>query len=191
MGINKLVLGGEVKFDLTGDTVTEATLLKGATAHDKSGEAIEGACTYDADTSKDTAGVAEILLGQTAHARGKQLTGTMPNNGAVDGKIETKDGTYTIPQGYHDGSGTCSIDKAEQDKLIAANIREGITVLGVVGSMSSTEGMKSQSKTATPFIAKQTIVPDEGFNALASVVVEAIPVSETSNAAGGTTITIG
>ena len=191
MGINKLVLGGEVKFDLTGDTVTEATLLKGATAHDKSGEAIEGACTYDADTSKDTAGVAEILLGQTAHARGKQLTGTMPNNGAVKGTIATKDGTYTIPQGYHDGSGTCSIDKAEQDKLIAANIREGITVLGVVGSMSSTEGMKSQSKTATPSMAKQTIVPDEGFNALASVVVEAIPVSETSNAAGGTTITIG
>nr|DAH16144.1 MAG TPA: hypothetical protein [Caudoviricetes sp.] len=35
--INKLVVGNEVKFDLTGDTVAPNTLLTGTTAHDKTG----------------------------------------------------------------------------------------------------------------------------------------------------------
>jgi hypothetical protein len=35
--VNKLVLGTEVKFDLTADTVTADKLAEGVTAHDKSG----------------------------------------------------------------------------------------------------------------------------------------------------------
>ncbi|MBQ6255961.1 MAG: hypothetical protein IJJ60_05170, partial [Clostridia bacterium] len=37
------------------------------------------------------------------------LTGTMPNRGAVTGVISTTDGRYTVPQGYHDGSGSVGI----------------------------------------------------------------------------------
>ena len=42
MAVNKVEINGEVKLDLTQDTVTEDTLLKGASAHDAAGNPIEG-----------------------------------------------------------------------------------------------------------------------------------------------------
>ena len=115
----------------------------------------------------------------------------MPNNGGVSGTIATKAGVYTITQGYHDGSGEVSIDATEQAKLIPTNIRDGVTILGVVGTMSGTEGAKPQSKTVTPTTAQQTILPDEGYNYLSQVIVNAIPYVESDNSAGGKTVTIG
>ena len=79
----------------------------------------------------------------------------------------------------------------EQAKLIAANIREGITILGVEGSMSGSEDMKPQTKEVTPSKAEQTIIPEEGYNCLSQVTVKAIPYVETDNSAGGKTVTIG
>ncbi len=57
---NKIVYGGRTLIDLTSDTVTAATLLAPATAHDKSGAVITGTCTYDSDTSDATAAVHEF-----------------------------------------------------------------------------------------------------------------------------------
>lgn len=191
MAVSKVVYGGKTLIDLTGDTVTGDKLLEGATAHGKDGEVVTGVCTFDVDSNDATAAVAEILIGKTAYARGQKLVGTMPNNGAVTGEISTKEGSYTIPQGYHDGSGEVSIDATEQAKIIAQNIREGVTILGVEGSMSGSEGMKPQSKTITPSSAQQTILPDEGYNCLSQVIVEKIPYVESENSAGGLTVTIG
>ena len=188
--VNKLVWFGETKFDTSADTITADKLLEGFTAHDKSGAPITGTCTFDSDTSEDTAAVAEILVGKTAHARGAQLTGTMPNRGAVTGIINTKAGSYTIPQGYHDGSGAVSIDATEQSKLVANNIKAGIEILGVTGSYTG-EGVSAQSKTATPSNVAQVIVPDANYDYLSQVTVNAIPYTETDNAAGGITVTIG
>lgn len=42
MAVNKVALNGEVKLDLTADTVTPETLLKGTTAHNAAGELITG-----------------------------------------------------------------------------------------------------------------------------------------------------
>ena len=188
--VNKLVWFGETKFDTSADTITADKLLEGFTAHDKSGAPITGTCTFDSDTSEDTAAVAEILVGKTAHARGAQLTGTMPNRGAVTGTISTKADSYTIPQGYHDGSGAVSIDATEQSKLVANNIKAGIEILGITGSYTG-EGVSAQSKTATPSNVAQVIVPDANYDYLSQVTVNAIPYTETDNAAGGVTITIG
>lgn len=189
--INKVVYGGNTLIDLTADTVSADKLASGITAHDKSGAIITGTNTYDSDTSDDTAAVAEILSGKTAHARGALLTGTMPNNGSVTGTITTKAGEYTIPQGYHDGSGKVSISSVEQAKIIADNIREGVEILGVTGTMSGSEDVHAQSKTVTPTAASQVVTPDSpSYNYLTQVTVAAIPYTETDNAAGGKTVTI-
>lgn len=191
--VSKVVLSnGTTLIDLTADTVTPETMLTGVTAHDKSGAKITGTCTYDSDTSDDTAAASEILATKTAHARGTKLTGTMPNRGAVTGTITSASGQYTIPQGYHDGSGKVSIDSTSADLLIPANIRDGVTILGVEGTMSGSEDVHAQSKTATPTWAAQTIAPDSpDYNYLSQVSIAAIPISYSDNSAGGQTVTIG
>ena len=190
--VSKIVLSnGTTLIDLTGDTVTASDVLSGVTTHGKDGAPITGTCTYDSDTSDDTAAVSEILSGKTAHARGALLTGTMANNGAQTGSITTKAQQVTIAQGYHDGSGKVSIASAEQAKIIANNIREGITILGVQGTMSGSEGVVAQAKTATPSWSQQVISPDTGYTHLSQVTVAAIPIAYSDNAAGGQTVTIG
>lgn len=188
---NKVILGdGTVLVDLTADTVDAAHLLTGYTAHAASGAPVTGTCTYDSDTSEDTAQIAEVLNGKTFHARGTAYTGTMANNGAVTGTISTKAEAYTIPQGYHDGSGTVAISSTEQAKIIASNIKSGVQILGVTGSYSG-ETISAQSKTATPALASQTILPDQGYDYLSQVTINAIPITYTDNSAGGVTVTIG
>lgn len=188
--VNKVVYGGQTLIDLTSDTITAADLAEGITAHDKSGATITGTNTYDSDTSDDTAVASEILATKTAHARGTALTGTMPNRGGVTGTISTKTEQYTIQQGYHDGSGKVSISSTEQAKLIATNIRQGVTILGVEGTMSGQEDVNAQSRTVTPATTQQVITPETGYNYLSQVTVNAIPYVEAQNSAGGLTVTI-
>lgn len=188
--VNKLVVGNDVKFDLTGDTVAPNTLLTGATAHDKSGAQITGTCTYDSDTSDATVAVAEILKDKTAYARGAKIVGTMPNNGAKNYTISDLN-DQTISLGFYDGSGKISIDSAEKAKIIPANIKNGVSILGVQGTMTGQEDLNIQSKTITPTFTAQTILPDEGYDYLSQVVVSAIPMTQSENTAGGLTLTIG
>ena len=114
----------------------------------------------------------------------------MPNNGAVSGTISTKAGQYTVPQGYHDGSGKVGIASAEQAKIIAGNIKSGIQILGVTGTYGG-EAVSAQAKAATPTAAQQVITPDTGYDYLSQVTVAAIPYVESDNSAGGKTATIG
>ena len=114
----------------------------------------------------------------------------MTNNGGVTGTISTKAGQYTVPQGYHDGSGKVSIASAEQAKIIAGNIKSGVQILGVTGTYSG-EAITAQTKSATPSWSQQTIQPDNGYDYLSAVTVAAIPITYSDNSAGGQTVTIG
>lgn len=188
--VNKVVYGNRTLIDLTSDTVTKDKILSGFTAHDKSGSIITGTCEFDVNSTDATVAVAEILDGKTAYARGAKLVGTMPNKGAVNGTITTKEGQFTIPTGFHDGSGKVGIDNTEKSKIIAANIKEGVTILGVTGTLAPASGVKAQSKTITPGIDEISVLPDEGYDYLSTVTVSAIPTSESDNSAGGVTFTI-
>lgn len=192
MAINKVVYGGNTLIDLTSDTITAADVLTGVTFHLPSGQTGTGSCAYDVDSSSCTAVIAEVLATKTFAKGGSVLTGTMTNRGAVSGIISDKTVPYTIPQGYHDGSGTVTLDSASLAALIPANIRENIEILGITGEMSGSENMNAQAKTVTPTSSAQTILPDSPtYNCLSQVTVNAIPYTETDNAAGGKTATIG
>lgn len=189
MAYNKIIYGGNTLIDLTSDTVDASHLLRGYTAHNRRGNIITGTCDYNADTSDADANAREILSGATAYVNGAKVTGTMVNNGAVTGTITTKAQQYTVPIGYHDGSGKVSISTTEQNKIIPENIKDGVVILGVTGTYSGGT-VSAQAKTRTPSTTSQTILPDTGYDYLSQVTVNAIPYTETQNAYG-TTVTIG
>lgn len=192
MAKNKVIYGNTVLIDLTDATLGQndgAQILSGQTAYGKDGEKITGTCAYDADTSDANASASEILSTKTAYVNGQKITGTMPNQGAVSGEIDDLSTPYTIPAGYHDGSGTVGIDSTDAAKIIPGNIKDGVEILGVTGTYTG-EGVTAQTKTATPYTTAQSILPDTGYDYLAEVDIEAIYYNESANAYG-TTVTIG
>ena len=190
MAINKVIYGGNTLIDITDTTAVAANVLSGNYFYGRDGVKTEGTCTYNADTSDADALAADILYGSTAYVSGNKITGSMPNNGAVTGTISTKAQQYTIPLGYHDGSGKVSIATAEQNKIIAANIKSGITILGVEGTYSGEAVSVEANKNCTPSASQQIITPSSGYDYLAQVTVAAIPYTETANTYG-ITVTIG
>lgn len=188
--VNKVIYGGDTLIDLSIDTAIASDVLTGKYFHLKSGERVQGTCAYDADTSDANASAAEILSGQTAYVNGVKVTGSMPNNGGTNVVVSTKAGT-TIPLGYSDGSAKAVIDSASSANLVPANVRQGVEILGITGTMSGSEDVHAQAKTATPTTTSQVITPDSPtYNYLTQVTVNAIPYTETDNAAGGKTVTI-
>lgn len=190
MARNKIIYGNEVLIDLSLDDVKASDVANGKKFHLPSGETALGTNTYDADTKDATAIAGDILNTKTAYVNGEKVIGTMPNNGAVSGKIADKDTPYKIPAGYHDGTGEVSIDSTEVAKIIPGNIKAGVEMLGVTGTYGGEE-IHAQAKSATPYTTSQTILPDEGFDYLSQVSIGAIRYDETPNAAGGVTVTIG
>lgn len=87
------------------------------------------------DTASADAAAGDILTGKKAYGATGEVTGSMANNGSTSGTISTKAGTVTIPAGYTTG-GTVSISSTEQAKIIASNIKSGVTILGQAGSLS-------------------------------------------------------
>ena len=182
---------GTILIDLTADTAERADVLSGKYFHLKTGERVAGTCTYNADTSDANASASEILNGRTAYVNGNKITGEMPNNGAVSGTISTKDGSYVVPAGYHNGLGSVSIDSTEQAKIIASNIKSGVSILGVVGDYSG-EAVTAGAVSAVPYLTAQTILPSSiSKDYISQVDIAAIAITESDNAAGGKTVTIG
>lgn len=192
MAYNKIIYNGTTLIDLTGDDVAAADVAYGKKFHKPDGTDGVGTSTKDSDTQDATAVAGEILATKTAYARGSKVTGTMPNIGAVSGTITDVSTPYTVPAGYHDGSGTVDIASTEKTKLVAGNIREGVEILGVTGTLTpETPIAVEQNKNVTPSNSQQTVTPSTGYDYLAQVTVAAIPYTETANSAGGTTVTIG
>lgn len=182
---------GTVLIDLSTDTATKADVLSGKYFHLKTGERTTGTCTYDSNTTDATASASEILATKTAYVNKNKITGEMTNNGAVTGTITTKAQEYTIPSGYHSGLGKVSISSTEQAKIISSNIKTGIEILGVQGSYSG-EAVTAGSVSVTPYLTAQTILPSSiSKDYISQVNVSAITITESDNASGGKTVTIG
>lgn len=183
---------GTILIDLTTDTAVAADVQTGKYFHLATGERVQGTSTKDSDTTDANAAATEILSGRTAYVNKNKITGEMANNGAVSGTISTVAGTYTIPAGFHNGLGAVGIASTEQAKIIAGNIKEGVTILGVTGNVSPASGVTAGAVSVTPYLTGQTILPTSiGKDYISQVNVAAIAVTESDNAAGGKTVTIG
>ena len=182
---------GTILIDLTSDTAVASDVKSGRYFHLATGERVQGTNTYDSDTTDANASASEILSGRTAYVNKNKITGEMTNNGAVSGTISTKAGTYTVPAGYHSGLGSVAIDSTEQAKIIASNIKSGVTILGVEGTYSG-EAVTAGAVTVTPYLTSQTVLPSSiSKDYISQVNVSAIAITESDNAAGGKTVTIG
>lgn len=189
--VNKVVYDGQTLIDLTTDTVAASDVLSGKYFHLPSGQRVQGSCAYDADTSDANAVAGEILYGKTAYVNGNKITGSMSNNGSNNVTLTSTAGA-TIPAGYYDGSGSAVLDSASASALVAGNIRQGVTILGVTGSYDPTGEIVSGPITATPSSSQQVITAaSQGLDYITQVTVNAIPYTETDNAQGGKTVTIG
>lgn len=189
--VNKVVYGGTTLIDLTADTVTSSALLSGVTAHNKAGAPVTGSCDWDSNTTDANATASELLLNKTAYVNKVKITGQMPNNGANEITVTSLGGT-TIPIGFYDGSGKAVIDSTSAANITATNIRRGITILGVEGTLSPEDQLVVGAATATPYTTSYTITAASlSYDYITQVTVASIAYTEVDNQQGGKTVTIG
>lgn len=192
--VNKVVFGNTTVMDISDTTADPSKVLASEKFYDRSGAPQTGSCTYDADTSDADATAAEILLNKTAYVNGNKLTGSMPNRGAVTLTIDDINDELAIQNGYHDGSGVAKLDSSEKAKIIAENIKKDVVILGVTGTYEGSATPTSTAKTVTPYTTSKTYLPSGESTPVdyySQVTVNAISYTETDNAAGGKTVTIG
>ncbi len=188
---NKVVYNGQTLIDLTADTAIASDVATGKYFHLATGERVQGTSTLDSDTSDANATAGEILSGKTAYVNGNKITGSMPNNGATNVTISSASGA-SIPAGYSDGSAKAVLDSASASALSANNIRQGVTILGVEGTLSPEDDLTVGPVSATPTGSQQVITAaSQNLDYITQVTVAAIPYTETDNAQGGVTVVIG
>lgn len=190
---NKVIYYGQTLIDISDTTAVANKVAYGYKFYDASGAPVTGTSTFDADTTDATAAASELLATKTAYVNGQKITGSMPNIGSQTGTITTKAQQISISQGYHDGGGKVSISSTEQAKIIAGNIKNGVTILGVQGTYTGAELIKATTGSGTPATTSQVILPSGSgdYDYFTQFTINAVPYTETDNAAGGVTVTIG
>ena len=101
---------------------------------------------------------ANMLSGTKAHnSSGTLISGSMTNVGKQEIKLTGASAT-TITKGYHDGTGSASIDVGNITNLTAANIKKNVSILGITGSYegSGSSGPVIQYSTSVTKITNKT-----------------------------------
>lgn len=92
-------------------------------------------------TFYDTAGAdvsaSDVRSGKKFYGSTGQDTGTLAEVSCISTSIATKSASIPVPAGIHAGGQSIAISSTEQAKIIASNIKKGVTILGVEGGLSS------------------------------------------------------
>lgn len=143
------------------------------------------------DTASGTAAATQILSGEKAWVNGSEITGTMTNQGTKTTTLNTSTTSYTIPAGYHSGSGKVSITTETKTATPSTSSQDITPSSGKVLSKVTVNAISTQTKSATPSTSAQDITPDSG-KYLTKVTVAAIPNQKTSSdlTASGATVSV-
>lgn len=127
-----------------------------------------------ASQTSANAGAGDILSGKTAYVNGSKVTGTIANQGAKTSTLNCG-GSYTIPTGYHNGSGKVTANslasqtgvQSGKTAISAGVVRSGyegwVNGSRVTGNMANYTGSANR-KTITPSTAQQTWKIPAGYH---------------------------
>lgn len=152
---------------IKGDSnLTAGNIRSGVKIFNVTGSYAGSSSSGGTDTSDADATAANILSGKTAYVNGSKLTGTMTNNGAVS-KTMTANGSYTIPAGYHNGSGKVTVNVSSSSGSSNNNIEayaitntnpsvsfkrtDGAIKIWGYGTMTSSSGWGGQTTSLIAF----------------------------------------
>lgn len=111
---------------------------------------------------------------------------------ALELYLTIKNKTVTVANSiYTSWNGGANYDGKSSINLDDDANRRIVKIIGIKKYRgTSSGGMNPQSKTVSPTFLSQSVLPDDGYNCLSQVTVNAIPVYKTDND-NGTTVTIG
>lgn len=144
--------------DVSATTAEEADVLDGEIFYKADGTQAEGTLV-PLDISDADAAVGDVVASKTFYATsGGKKTGTMTDRGTVNTDIATKAQEVTIAAGKHSGSGVVKISATEQAKIIAGNIKSGVTLLGQAGSVTPAKEEETKTVTSPSFASGNIVV---------------------------------
>ena len=123
--------------------------------------AINSIKTLEQATADANATAGNILIDKTAYVNGAKITGTMPNKGAVTASLNCG-GSYTIPAGYHNGSGKVTANSLASQTSANATTGDilknktawvnGSKITGAMPNLSADTPIQHESNNSTKVI---------------------------------------
>lgn len=149
------------------------------------------------DVSSVTATAADVLANKVIiNADGESVAGTMPNNGAATKTLDTATTNYTIPKGYHNGSGkvnivveTKSVTPSKSAQDITPATGKVLSKVSVAAIPAEYQDVSDVDATAADVLAGKTIVDATGKK-IAGAMANNGAISQTMDGLNATSVTI-